>query len=79
MTPGVLEPVGRRLAAAARRSGCGARFTGAGGGGCLWALGAADAMRVLEARWRELLDRSPGARLLHARPTAEGLRVETPC
>jgi D-glycero-alpha-D-manno-heptose-7-phosphate kinase len=78
MTPDVLEPVGRRLAAAARRSGCGARFTGAGGGGCLWALGAADGMRVLEERWRDILDRSPGARLLRVNPTAEGLRVETP-
>jgi D-glycero-alpha-D-manno-heptose-7-phosphate kinase len=78
MTPEVLEPVGRRLAATARRCGCGARFTGAGGGGCLWALGPAAAVRELEARWREILDRSPGARLLRAGPTAEGLRVEAP-
>jgi D-glycero-alpha-D-manno-heptose-7-phosphate kinase len=78
MTPDVLEPVGRRLADAAHRSGCGARFTGAGGGGCLWAVGAAEAMRALEERWRDILDRSRGARLLRVEPTAEGLRVEAP-
>jgi D-glycero-alpha-D-manno-heptose-7-phosphate kinase len=78
MTPDVLEPVGRRLADAAHRSGCGARFTGAGGGGCLWAVGAAAAMRAVEERWWDILDRNRGARLLRVEPTAEGLRVEAP-
>ena len=78
MTPDVLEPVGRRLVAAARRSGCGARFTGAGGGGCLWALGEAEAIQQLAPVWRDILARRPGARLLSAPPTAEGLRVEAP-
>jgi D-glycero-alpha-D-manno-heptose-7-phosphate kinase len=78
MTPDVLEPLGRRLVAAARRSGCGARFTGAGGGGCLWALGEAEAIQRLAPVWRDILARRPGARLLSAPPTAEGLRVEAP-
>lgn len=39
MTPDVLDNVGVRLVESALQNGCGARFTGAGGGGCIWALG----------------------------------------
>jgi D-glycero-alpha-D-manno-heptose-7-phosphate kinase len=76
LTPDVLDDIGRRLVAAARRGGCGARFTGAGGGGCLWALGEADAVARLRPRWQEILDQRPGARLLNARVAREGLRIE---
>jgi D-glycero-alpha-D-manno-heptose-7-phosphate kinase len=76
LTPDVLDDIGRRLVAAARRGGCGARFTGAGGGGCLWALGEADAVERLRTRWQEILDQRPGARLLDARVAREGLRIE---
>jgi D-glycero-alpha-D-manno-heptose-7-phosphate kinase len=76
LTPDVLDDIGRRLVAAARRGGCGARFTGAGGGGCLWALGEADAVARLRPRWQEILDQRPGARLLDARVARQGLRIE---
>ena len=76
LTPDVLDDIGRRLVAAARRGGCGARFTGAGGGGCLWALGEADAVERLRPRWQEILGQRPGARLLDARVAREGLRIE---
>jgi hypothetical protein len=49
-----------------------------GGGGCLWALGEAEAIQRLAPVWRDILARRPGARLLSAPPTAEGLRVEAP-
>jgi hypothetical protein len=35
-------------------------------------------MRTVEGRWRDILDRSRGARLLRVKPTAAGLRVEAP-
>lgn len=76
LTPDVLDDIGRRLVAAARRGGCGARFTGAGGGGCLWALGEADAVARLRPRWQAILARRPGARLLEARVARQGLRIE---
>jgi D-glycero-alpha-D-manno-heptose-7-phosphate kinase len=76
LTPDVLDGIGRRLVAAARRGGCGARFTGAGGGGCLWALGEADAVARLRPRWQAILGQRPGARLLDARVAREGLRFE---
>jgi D-glycero-alpha-D-manno-heptose-7-phosphate kinase len=64
MTPQVLDDMGDRLAAAAAEAGCGARFTGAGGGGCMWAIGAADAMADLRPVWATLLSERPTAELL---------------
>jgi D-glycero-alpha-D-manno-heptose-7-phosphate kinase len=77
MTPDVVDALGRRLCAAARRAGCGARFTGAGGGGCLWALGEPEAIAGLRPQWEAILAARRGARLLPAVIAAEGLRVET--
>jgi D-glycero-alpha-D-manno-heptose-7-phosphate kinase len=76
MTPGVLDEIGRKLAAAASRCGCGARFTGAGGGGCLWAIGEAEAIDRLKPVWQEILASRRGAHLLETRLAGEGLRME---
>jgi D-glycero-alpha-D-manno-heptose-7-phosphate kinase len=76
LTPEVLDELGRELATAARRCGCGARFTGAGGGGCVWAIGEADAIARLTPRWRELLGRRRGARVLEAGVAGSGLRID---
>ena len=38
MTPEVLDDLGEKLASVAVQYNCGARFTGAGGGGCIWAI-----------------------------------------
>ena len=76
LTPDVLDEAGRELAAAAVRCGCGARFTGAGGGGCVWAIGESDAVARLVPLWREIIDGRPGARLLNAAVARAGLRVE---
>jgi D-glycero-alpha-D-manno-heptose-7-phosphate kinase len=73
MTPGVLDGLGRKLTVAARRCGCGARFTGAGGGGCLWAIGAADAVARLEPLWRDILAERRQARLLEVKVAGQGL------
>jgi D-glycero-alpha-D-manno-heptose-7-phosphate kinase len=75
MTPDVLDPLGRRLTAAARRCGCGARFTGAGGGGCLWAIGAADAVAQLRPVWQGILAERRLAHLLDVRVAGHGLKI----
>lgn len=75
MTPDVLDDVGRGLVAAARRTGCGARFTGAGGGGCVWAIGTSDAVARLRPQWQEGVAGRRGARLLNVKVAGEGLRV----
>jgi D-glycero-alpha-D-manno-heptose-7-phosphate kinase len=73
MTPKVLDGMGDRLAAAAIEAGCGARFTGAGGGGCLWAIGAADAVRTLAPIWAKMLSERPTAELLACSVDANGV------
>jgi D-glycero-alpha-D-manno-heptose-7-phosphate kinase len=73
MTPEVLDEMGDRLAAAAVDAGCGARFTGAGGGGCLWAIGAAEAVAALKPMWAKMLSRRPSAGLLTCRVDANGV------
>jgi len=74
MTPQVLDDLGDRLATAAVQCACGARFTGAGGGGCLWALGEPDRLAVLKPEWERLLDRRASAGILDCRIDAEGVR-----
>ncbi len=73
MTPQVLDEMGDRLAVAAIDCGCGARFTGAGGGGCLWAIGESDAIAALKPLWRSILASRPTARLLECRVDATGV------
>jgi len=73
MTPEVLDELGRRLVEDARRCGCGARFTGAGAGGCLWALGESESIDKLRPLWEESLASRPGAGLLEAGIDFRGL------
>ncbi|GAB6908587.1 GHMP kinase [Desulfosarcina cetonica] len=73
MTPHVLESMGQRLADAAMAAGCGARFTGAGGGGCLWAIGEAKAIAALKPVWAGLLAERPTAGLLDCRVDTRGV------
>jgi D-glycero-alpha-D-manno-heptose-7-phosphate kinase len=77
LTPDVLDPTGVKLVNAARRSGCGARFTGAGGGGCLWAIGKTDAICRLRLIWQRILADQPDARLLESDIDSRGLAVES--
>ncbi|BBO93340.1 galactokinase [Desulfosarcina ovata] len=73
MTPQVLESMGQRLAEAAMAAGCGARFTGAGGGGCLWAIGEKEAILTLKPKWAVLLAERPTAGLLDCRVDVRGV------
>lgn len=76
MTPEVLNPVGRTLFEAAVEAGAGARFTGAGGGGCLWAMGDDQALSRVQKSWQTLLANTPEACLLPVKVDQEGLRAE---
>ncbi len=64
LTPEVLDDVGRDLVAAAVAGGCGARFTGAGGGGCVWALGLPEALAAVRNAWARRIAAHPSACLL---------------
>ncbi len=75
MTPDVLDQMGEDLTRAAVENNCGARFTGAGGGGCIWALGETDAIRRLGKVWADILSGRKDACLLNAPIDSEGLKV----
>ena len=75
MTPEVFDDVGLALVDKALAHGCGARFAGSGGGGCIWALGLAQDIRELRLAWTDILSQREGARLLDARVDPNGLEV----
>ena len=64
LTPEVLDEIGLLLVEAARVHQCSARFTGAGGGGCLWALGRPDRIEQLGPVWAGILARRQTAAIL---------------
>lgn len=73
MTPEVLDPVGRRLVEASAKMNCGARFTGAGAGGCLWAYGKESDIERLRRKWQDILSDVPGSALLPVEIDIQGL------
>ncbi len=73
MTPEVLDEIGNALVKSAIKNRCGARFTGAGGGGCIWALGRIEDIDKLKGTWEGILSTRKDARLLSAKIDSEGL------
>lgn len=73
MTPDVLDETGKKLYESAKQNGCGARFAGAGGGGCVWAIGEKENIAVLRNQWMDILDSSDGGRLLDTDIDLNGL------
>ena len=76
LTPEVLDNIGEKLADDARRTDCGARFTGAGGGGCLWAVGDAENIDRLRPLWEKTLSAREAACLLEPEIDSKGLVIE---
>ena len=76
LTPDVLDSIGEKLVAGARQNDCGARFTGAGGGGCLWALGEIENIDRLRPLWEKTLRPREDARLLEVKIDSKGLVVD---
>ena len=73
MTPEVLDPVGRQLVDASAKCDCGARFTGAGAGGCLWAYGKEGNIDRLRKKWQDILSDVPDGALLPVEIDVQGL------
>ena len=78
MTPEVMDTLADRLADAALGEGCAARFTGAGGGGCMWALGETAHIDRLKDVWEKILTERQGARLLDVKIDSDGLLYSCP-
>lgn len=70
------DPFLNELIQRAEEYGCGARFTGAGGGGCVWALGDIDQIEHLKDGWKSLMSKEEGAFVLHTTIGKEGAWVK---
>lgn len=75
MTPQVLDDTGKQLFEAAFRQHCGARFTGAGGGGCVWALGDQGRIKALRKEWCNILETVPDGAVLDTKIDTRGILV----
>ena len=75
MTPDVLDKVGKKLVKIALQNDCGVRFTGAGGGGCLWALGEIENIDRLRPLWQKSLSSRKEACLLDVGIDSKGVVV----
>lgn len=64
LTPEALIPITEKLVDQAIRSGCGARFAGAGAGGSVWALGDMENIQRLKEIWTNTLATVRGAKVL---------------
>ncbi|MBF0209365.1 MAG: galactokinase [Desulfamplus sp.] len=75
MTPDVFDKTGLKLFESAKKNGCGARFTGAGGGGCIWAIGEKVLINSLRYSWQEILDKVQDASLLDTLVDFKGIQL----
>jgi len=75
MTPDVLDNTGKKMFEKAIDSNCGARFTGAGGGGCLWAIGEATDRRRLKPLWQDILGSVDHAKILDTKIENQGVLI----
>jgi len=73
MTPEVFDEMGAKLCRPALENQCGVRFTGAGGGGCVWALGEIEDILQLKIRWKKILKERKEAGLLSVKVDIEGV------
>ncbi len=73
MTPDVLDKMGAKLVDLSVKNRCGARFTGAGGGGCIWAIGEVDDIDRLKDIWEKTLLSRKEACLLDVDIDSKGL------
>ncbi len=75
MTPDVLDNTGKKLFEMAISCDCGARFTGAGGGGCLWAVGEAQGIENLKPLWQDILSDVEDAKILDTKIENKGILI----
>jgi len=75
LTPEAFTPIITRLIEESKKSGCGARFTGAGGGGSVWAFGEIDAIQRLKEIWAHILKGTKKGGILKCNVDPTGVRV----
>ncbi len=74
LTPDVIDDIGVKLVESAVQNGCGARFCGAGGGGCIWALCPNEKISKLKNNWQEIIATRENAALMEVIIADSGVR-----
>jgi len=74
ITPEALTPITDVLIGQAEKTGCGARFTGAGAGGTVWAIGETENIEKLKVQWKKILAPVRGAKVLDCGIDNTGVR-----
>jgi D-glycero-alpha-D-manno-heptose-7-phosphate kinase len=74
LTPEALTPVTLTLINQAQDKKCGARFSGAGAGGCVWSIGEACDVRQVKKVWAKTLEPIEGATLLDCEVDPDGVK-----
>jgi len=77
MTPDVLDKTGTKLFKIANNFNCGARFTGAGAGGCIWAIGKSGNIKKLKLEWQNFIDKQDKAKLLDTAIDEKGIIIHS--
>ena len=75
ITPEAFTPTITKLIKESENAGCGARFTGAGGGGTVWALGEIDTIQSLKEIWTHILKGTKKGGILECAVDPIGARV----
>ncbi len=73
LTPEALIPITATLIKEAEALGCGARFAGAGAGGCVWALGRRENIEDLKGQWSRSLASVRGGSVLNCQVDPAGV------
>ena len=75
ITPRAFTSITQRMIQQAEGIGCGARFTGAGAGGSVWALGNIESIRELKKIWTKTLARTTEGKIIDGSIEGVGARI----
>ena len=75
ITPKAFTSITQRMIQQAEGIGCGARFTGAGAGGSVWALGNIESIRELKKIWTKTLARTTEGKIIDGSIEGVGARI----
>ncbi|THB75343.1 MAG: galactokinase [Desulfobacteraceae bacterium] len=75
MTPDVLDNMGQNMFDMAKEFDCGVRFTGAGGGGCIWSIGETHNISQLRNAFVDLTSTLETSKVLDTRIDPHGILV----
>ncbi len=77
ITPDAFIPLTNKLIDQAQDLGCAARFTGAGAGGSIWAIGEYESIKKLRYFWTQGLSPIKDAKIFSCSIDPEGVKIET--